>query len=88
LKRTLRELRILRLVDGQHTNIVRLYEILQPHFGSKDLYASFELMDTDLAEIIRSPQQLTDKHIQHFTYQLLLGLEFLHSGKILHRDIK
>mmetsp|Transcript_868 Transcript_868/g.1192 ORF Transcript_868/g.1192 Transcript_868/m.1192 type:complete len:385 (-) Transcript_868:88-1242(-) len=49
---------------------------------------SLELMETDLATIIRSKQKLRNEHIQFFIYQLLRGLKFLHSANILHRDIK
>lgn len=30
-------------------------------------------MDTDLHQIIRSPQPLTDEHCQYFVYQVCLG---------------
>jgi len=45
-------------------------------------------MDTDLHQIIRSPQHLSDDHVQYFLYQVLRGLKFIHSANILHRDLK
>jgi hypothetical protein len=33
------------------------------------VYLVYELMDTDLHQIIRSPQPLTDEHCQYFVYQ-------------------
>lgn len=30
----------------------------------------YELMDTDLHQIIRSPQPLSDDHVQYFLYQV------------------
>ncbi len=87
-KRTLRELRLLRLLDSD--NIVKIKSILIPrNFSNFDsLYIVFEMLETDLAQIIRSPQKLTDQHVQYFTYQILLALDYLHSVKIVHRDLK
>lgn len=87
-KRTLREIRILRLLDNKH--IVRLLDILEPEDSANFdcLYVVFEIMDTDLAQVIKSPQRLRDQHIQYFTYQILRGLNYLHSSRIVHRDLK
>lgn len=38
--------------------------------GSNDVYIVYELMDTDLHQIIRSSQALTDEHFQYFIYQV------------------
>jgi serine/threonine protein kinase len=47
-----------------------------------------ELLETDLSSIVKSPQPLSDDHCQFFMYQLLRGMKYMHSAKILHRDLK
>ena len=44
-------------------------------------------MESDLASIIKSPQPLSNEHAQYFLYQILRGLKYIHSAKILHRDL-
>ncbi|XP_075514109.1 mitogen-activated protein kinase homolog NTF6-like isoform X3 [Primulina tabacum] len=53
-----------------------------------DVYIAYELMDTDLHQIICSSQELTEDHCQYFLYQLLRGLKYIHSADVLHRDLK
>ncbi|GAB2216540.1 hypothetical protein Droror1_Dr00024315 [Drosera rotundifolia] len=45
-------------------------------------------MDADLHHMIGSPQQLSNDRIQYFMFQLLRGLEYLHSSNIHHQDLK
>ena len=45
------------------------------------------MMDTDLTQIIKSDQSLTEEHYKFFLYQLLRGLKYIHSAQIVHRDL-
>jgi len=87
-KRTLREVRLLRLL--KHDNLIGVLTLLPPlrSDGFKDLYIVCDLMETDLSSIIKSPQELSDDHIQFFIYQVLRGLKFLHTAQVVHRDMK
>ena len=68
-RRTLRECMLLRHL--KHENVIGLREILLPaSMDFKDLYIVQDLMDTDLHQIIRSAQPLSNEHLQYFIYQV------------------
>ncbi|KAM0996440.1 hypothetical protein ACFX13_006505 [Malus domestica] len=87
-KRTLREIELLCHMD--HDNVIKIKDIIRPADREKfnDVYIVYELMDTDLNQIINSGQALIDDHCQYFLYQLLRGLKYIHSANVLHRDLK
>jgi len=72
--RTLRELKLLRHI--RHENVIALKDVMMPiHRSSfKDIYLVYELMDTDLNHIIKSPQPLSDDHCKYFLFQVLASL--------------
>lgn len=95
-KRALRELKILRHLNG-HENVIRVLiqialfldcDINDKTSAFTELYLVEGLMEADLNQILKSGQQLTSQHYQYFLYQILRGLKWMHSANILHRDLK
>mmetsp|Transcript_12932 Transcript_12932/g.39798 ORF Transcript_12932/g.39798 Transcript_12932/m.39798 type:complete len:286 (+) Transcript_12932:348-1205(+) len=88
-KRTLREMKLLR--HFRHENVVSLKDVYLAEGDGPDfqnVYTVTELMDTDLHQIIVSPQPLSDEHCQYFIYQIMRALKHIHSANVLHRDLK
>lgn len=78
--RILREIKLLRLL--RHPDIVEIKHILLPPCRRefKDIYVVFELMESDLHEVIKANDDLSPGHHQFFLYQLLRALKYIHSG--------
>jgi cyclin-dependent kinase 14 len=67
----------------KHANIVALHDIIHT---STNLTFVFEYVDTDLSHYMEShPGPLDPNNVKLFMFQLLRGLDFCHSRKILHR---
>ncbi|MES1910809.1 MAG: hypothetical protein MHM6MM_003339 [Cercozoa sp. M6MM] len=88
-KRLLREMRILRLMRD-HECIVSMLDLLPPADLAtfNTLFMVFEFVDTDLSKLITSAQFFGNLHVQYMLYQMLLGLKYMHSSGIVHRDMK
>jgi len=86
-KRTLREIKLLK--HFHHDNILDLLDIpLPPNRSSFEVYTVTSLFETNLHQLIVSNQELTDRHVQYFLYQILRGVKHIHSANVLHRDLK
>ena len=82
----IREICILR--ELQNPNIVDLRDVV----ATEDkLYLVFEYVDHDLKQFLDTPpkeQSLDPKIVKSFLYQLVQAVAYLHSKRILHRDLK
>lgn len=86
--RILREVKLLRLL--RHPDIVEIKRIMLPpsRRDFKDIYVVFELMESDLHQVIKANNDLTREHHQFFLYQMLRALKYMHTANVYHRDLK
>ncbi|XP_042420571.1 mitogen-activated protein kinase 9-like [Zingiber officinale] len=86
--RILREIKLLRLL--RHPDIVEIKHIMLPPSRRefRDIYVVFELMESDLHQVIKANDDLTPEHHQFFLYQLLRALKYIHAANVFHRDLK
>ncbi|TNN56031.1 Cyclin-dependent kinase 15 [Liparis tanakae] len=70
----------------KHANIVLLHDIIHT---KSSLTLVFEYVQTDLAQYLNEhPGGLHSHNVRLFMFQLLRALGFIHSRRILHRDLK
>ncbi|KAK1614335.1 hypothetical protein QYE76_019852 [Lolium multiflorum] len=80
----IREISLLK--EMQHRNIVRLQDVVH---NEKCIYLVFEYLDLDLKKHMDSSADFKNHHIvKSFLYQILRGIAYCHSHRVLHRDLK
>ncbi|KAK8527544.1 hypothetical protein V6N12_054750 [Hibiscus sabdariffa] len=86
--RILREVKLLRLL--RHPDIVEIKRIMLPPSKRefKDIFVVFELMESDLHQVIKANDDLTREHHQFFLYQMLRAMKYMHTANVYHRDLK
>ncbi|OIW18960.1 hypothetical protein TanjilG_09154 [Lupinus angustifolius] len=81
----IREISLLK--EMQHRNIVRLQDVVH---SERRLYLVFEYLDLDLKKHMDSSPDFAKDHqqVKMFLYQILCGIAYCHSHRVLHRDLK
>ncbi len=84
LERIFREMSIVKNLN--HPNIIKTYEI----FDNEKYY--YMIMDYckggELFDYIVKKRRLNEEETSFFFYQIINGLEYIHSKNIVHRDLK
>jgi len=81
----IREISLLKELN--HPNVVRLLDVVH---SEKKLFLVFEYLDRDLKKYMDSVPAggISLPLVKSYLYQLLSGIAFCHSHRILHRDLK
>lgn len=86
-QRTFREIMFLQELNANHhENIIRLLNVLKAD-NDKDIYLVFEYMEINLHAVIRA-NILEEVHKKYILYQVVKALKYMHTGDLLHRDMK
>ncbi|XP_071066916.1 cyclin-dependent kinase 3 isoform X2 [Dasypus novemcinctus] len=81
----IREISLLKELN--HPNIVRLLDVVH---SDKKLYLVFEFLSQDLKKYMDSTaaSELPRHLVKSYLFQLLQGVNFCHSHRVIHRDLK
>lgn len=82
----IREITVLK--ELEHPHIVKLLDVVHV---DKKIYLVFEYLTQDLKKLLDSPGNhsgLSEKEVKSYLSQMLKGIAYCHSHRVLHRDMK
>eukprot|EP00009_Paramoeba_aestuarina_P006020 CAMPEP_0201510182 /NCGR_PEP_ID=MMETSP0161_2-20130828/2983_1 /ASSEMBLY_ACC=CAM_ASM_000251 /TAXON_ID=180227 /ORGANISM="Neoparamoeba aestuarina, Strain SoJaBio B1-5/56/2" /LENGTH=396 /DNA_ID=CAMNT_0047905323 /DNA_START=227 /DNA_END=1414 /DNA_ORIENTATION=- len=83
---SIREIKFLKRLKG-YPNVINLLDTFFSEDGK--LCLVFDWMEHDLSALLSSlPSPLSLKHVKCYMFQILKGLNEIHSSNLMHRDIK
>ena len=84
LERILREMEILTEMD--HQNVIKVFKIYEEKNNFSLIMEYCE--DGELFNYIVKKQRWSEEEASYFFYQIINGIEYIHSKGIAHRDLK
>ncbi len=79
----LREIEI--VTQSKHENMVKLHSLA---CSGNSVYLVMDYMPTDLRKLVRSPTYFDHMEVKQIMYEILLAVNYLHSIRVVHRDVK
>ncbi|KAL7728808.1 hypothetical protein ACLKA6_004161 [Drosophila palustris] len=80
----IREISLLK--NLKHKNVVQLFDVV---ISGNNLYMIFEYLNMDLKKLMDKKKDVfTPQLIKSYMFQILDALNFCHTNRILHRDLK
>ena len=82
-KRIQRELNIIKKLN--HINIIKILQIKE---DTNNIYIIMEYIENNLFLYILNTKNLSEKECSFYFFQLICGIDYIHSQGIVHRDLK